>query len=272
MDLDGQLTLADGAPISSTVTVDGMYMFVLDSAGEYLVEIPATEFIAGGALAGLLSSSGNDILGLAPDPDDDTDDDDNGTMQASGSVASQAITMSYGGEPDVAVDGNDTNGNFTLDFGVIRQAPPTGVSFAAFHAEISSTSERRVALQWSTRNEQDIAGYNVWRTQVSKPANSQKVNAELIAAEGARNGSTYLVEDRTPSSGDYIYMVEVVMLDGSAWRHGPASVSIPHRLWIPMMVVNAALESEFEVAIDAAQWTRPVSQLQLLDMREPLAI
>ena len=230
---------------------------------EYLVEIPATELAAGGPLYGLISSTGNDTLGQAPDPDDDVDNDDNGTPQVSGSIVATAITMSYGGEPDVAVDGNHTSANFTLDFGVTRQAPPTGVDFAGFDAELLSASERLVGLQWSTRDEEDIAGYNVWRTQVSKPANSQKVNAELIAAEGARNGSTYLVEDRTPSSGDHIYMVEVVKLDGSAWRHGPARVSIPHQLWMPMMVVNASVHSDQSIAGELPLLRRHVSQMRV---------
>ena len=131
LDGSGDLSAGDGAPIDSTTTASDMYMFSIPTAGEYIVEIAASNFAAGGSLFSLISSTGNDILGQAPDPDDDVDNDDNGTGLVS-SIASSAITLDFGTEPPVGVDGNDTNGNFTLDFGLVRPATPTGVDFFRF--------------------------------------------------------------------------------------------------------------------------------------------
>ena len=243
LDSSGDLSAGDGAPIDSTTTASDMYMFSIPTAGEYIVEIAASNFAAGGALFNLISSTGNDILGQAPDPDDDVDNDDNGTALVS-SIASSAITLDFGTEPPVGVDGNDTNGNFTLDFGVVRQATPTGVDFSDFSADLVSAAERKVAVAWETRNEQDIAGFNVFRTDLAKPFDSQRVNVDLVAAEGSRNGRAYRLGDTLPGDGEYVYLIEVVLLDGSSWRHGPAHLRLPGAIWLPALLSQDDLRGE----------------------------
>ena len=76
LDSSGDLSAGDGPPIDNTTTANDMYMFSIPTAGEYIVEIAASNFAAGGSLFNLISSTGNDILGQAPDPDDDVDNDD----------------------------------------------------------------------------------------------------------------------------------------------------------------------------------------------------
>ncbi|NTV64036.1 MAG: DUF11 domain-containing protein, partial [Oscillochloris sp.] len=96
----------------------GWYQFSNLAAGNYIAVIDASNFAAGGALAGMRSSTGNEPT---PDPDNNVDNDDNGDMLG-GRVVSKQITVSVNGEPSIAVDGDDANGNQTLDFGVINGA------------------------------------------------------------------------------------------------------------------------------------------------------
>ena len=118
-----------------------------------------------------------------------------------------------------------------------RQPPPE-LTFSDFSTDLVSASERKVAVAWETRNEQDIAGFHVWRTDLAKPFDSQRVNVDLVAAEGSRNGSTYRLLDLVPGDGDYIYLIEVVLLDGSNWRYGPARVCVGGDLFIPLILRN----------------------------------
>ena len=116
---DGVLTVADGAALTTTTTAGGgLYTFTNLCPGNYIVEVAASNFNVGGPLydnalmAGLISSP----VGGAPDPDNDVNNDDNGDPVAGFGVASQAITLSYGGEP--INDGDtDNNTNLSLDLG-----------------------------------------------------------------------------------------------------------------------------------------------------------
>ena len=104
------------APIRVTTTgADGNYLFADILPGDYQVFIPQTELDAGGPLEPYASSNGNGLI--APSPEDDVDGDDNGTPLLTGGVISAPITLTLGGEPAAGVDGDDTNGNMTVDFG-----------------------------------------------------------------------------------------------------------------------------------------------------------
>ncbi|OAN45081.1 hypothetical protein A6A03_02690 [Chloroflexus islandicus] len=110
-----------GEHVGSSVTMTvggeaGYYQFTNLAAGNYIVVVDDSNFAPGGALFGMRTSSGNDP---APDPDNDVDHDDNGDL-IGGVVRSLPITLSAGGEP--VNDGDDANGNQTLDFGFIRGA------------------------------------------------------------------------------------------------------------------------------------------------------
>ncbi|WP_322494448.1 SdrD B-like domain-containing protein, partial [Chloroflexus sp.] len=110
-----------GEHIGSSVTMTvggeaGYYQFTNLAAGNYIVVVDDSNFAPGGALFGMRTSSGNDP---APDPDNDVDHDDNGDLNG-GTVRSLPITLSVGGEP--VNDGDNANGNQTLDFGFIRGA------------------------------------------------------------------------------------------------------------------------------------------------------
>ncbi len=150
---DGTLTGADGPPIATTTTNTitgqaGSYLFTNLCAGEYIVEIPLSNFNIGGPLydIGLSTALVSSPTGGAPDPDNDIDNDDNGDPVAGFGVASQAITLSFVGEP--INDGDtDANTNLTLDFGFktpttiiindVTQNEGTGGSTTAFNFTVT---------------------------------------------------------------------------------------------------------------------------------------
>ncbi|HNP87308.1 MAG TPA: SdrD B-like domain-containing protein [Kouleothrix sp.] len=115
-DANGNALPDGGELVTTTVTSGGgLYQFTNLRPGDYLVVIDQTNFAAGNALAHYASSTGG---GSEPAPDADTnatDNDDNGTAYPDGSVRSAPITLSSGGEP--TNEGDDANGNQTLDFG-----------------------------------------------------------------------------------------------------------------------------------------------------------
>lgn len=106
---------ADGAAIATTTTdANGMYRFDNLAPGNYIVGV----IIPVGNVRGPNSSI---------DPDNDVDNDNNGAFligdNIPGSeVRSKAITLAAGTEP--TNDGDDNNGNMTLDIPLCEPAPP----------------------------------------------------------------------------------------------------------------------------------------------------
>jgi uncharacterized repeat protein (TIGR01451 family) len=122
-DTNGNTTPDAGEYVGTSTTltyagIPGYYQFANLTPGSYIVVVDPSNFAGGGALAGLRTSTGNDP---APDPDDDVESDDNGALVSS-IVRSQPITLSSGGEPGAAVDGDGTSANQTLDFGFVSGA------------------------------------------------------------------------------------------------------------------------------------------------------
>ncbi len=119
-------TSGDGLPqvneyFGSTVTAtlagkNGRYRFGNLTAGDYIVEIPASNFAAGEPLAGKTSVPFSTV-----DPNDDVDHDDAGDSLGT-VVVSVPISLSNDGEPTPDADDDledDDNVNFTLDFGFV---------------------------------------------------------------------------------------------------------------------------------------------------------
>ncbi|WP_153558795.1 COG1361 S-layer family protein [Roseimaritima sediminicola] len=119
-DTDGNGTLdpnTDTLVASTTTAAGGSYSFSNLAPGEYLVQIPSTEFTAGQPLYGFTTSTGNDPVA---DPDDNQDGVDDGSEIAGAGVASAAITLVSRGEP---IDDGDTDPstNLTVDFGFVPE-------------------------------------------------------------------------------------------------------------------------------------------------------
>lgn len=114
-DGNGQLTPATDAVAGNTTTDSGgSYQFENLMPGDYLVQVDPANFAAGGVLAGLVTSTGNDP---APDPDNDVDGDDNGASVSGAGVVAAAVTLTINGEPTADGDG-DPQSNLTVDFGL----------------------------------------------------------------------------------------------------------------------------------------------------------
>jgi hypothetical protein len=122
---DGVLGTADDAPGGMTTDANGIYLFTRLPPGEYIVVLPASNFVAGGPLFEHFSSTGGGSE-PAPDVDDDpANDDDNGTtfgtLGTDGYVASWAVTLTPHSEPTDDGD-TDDNSNRSVDFGLFQRA------------------------------------------------------------------------------------------------------------------------------------------------------
>jgi len=130
---------------SVTTDMDGQYLFDSLIIGDYIIELPASNFDMGGPLEGHASSTGSGVTDLSNgpnedgtnpiDPDNDINVDDNGVLNgnpmfAAGSVASDTITLTNEMEPlaegDDPTDSDndmsgalDENSNLTVDFGFV---------------------------------------------------------------------------------------------------------------------------------------------------------
>ncbi|MEA3036794.1 MAG: hypothetical protein QOH04_2571 [Sphingomonadales bacterium] len=122
--MSGVLDATDTFVTSVTTAGGGLYSFTGLAPGDYIVQVDAVNFTSGKPLENLQSVQGGG------DPDDNADNDDNGVDAYNGTVASQAITLSYNNEgPDFSgagVSGDDTNN--TLDFGFLLNLPPDAVN------------------------------------------------------------------------------------------------------------------------------------------------
>jgi len=123
-DLDGDGAFTD---VVGTAVTDSNGLYLFDGLGprDYVLQVDAANFAAGGPLEGLQSSTGN---GTAPDPDDDVEDDDNGEPDAAGNVVSLPVTLTLDGEPVPDADpivllSDDDNRNSTVDFGFFAPNP-----------------------------------------------------------------------------------------------------------------------------------------------------
>ena len=110
---DNQYDAGDQFIATTTTDGSGSYMFMNLFPTKYIVQVDATSFNSGNALAGLSSSLGP---AAAPDPDNDVDNDDNGTPLG-GAVVSQAV-MLMAGEANFDGDNNDRS-NKSVDFGFV---------------------------------------------------------------------------------------------------------------------------------------------------------
>ncbi|QDS94853.1 Serine-aspartate repeat-containing protein F precursor [Roseimaritima multifibrata] len=153
--------------IGTTVTIaGGNYVFTDLVPGEYLIQIPASEFTAGQPLFGSVASTG---LNPVPDPDDDVDSDNNGSDVDGLGIVSSAITLVSLGEP--IDDGDvDPNTNLTVDFGVV--------------AETDLAIEKELMTQGPTAGEEAV-----FRITVRNNGDSVANNVEILDAIPA--GLTY---------------------------------------------------------------------------------
>jgi uncharacterized protein YjiK len=118
-----------GTPIKTTITAaNGCYLFDDLTPGDYIIHIPADQFVTGGPLQDLFSSlpEGGDT------PDDDNVDENGQNTPVNGGISSTIINLVIGGEPTnepsrslCASTQPDANENMTVDFGFTPTIPPS---------------------------------------------------------------------------------------------------------------------------------------------------
>jgi hypothetical protein len=104
-----------------------------------------------------------------------------------------------------------------------KVALPTAVLLASFTAQ---ADKGQVQILWDTVSEIDVAGFNILRSDGENQPYVQ-LNSSLIPALafGSPIGARYSFTDATVTRlGWYLYVLEVVLLDGSRVVFGPISV------------------------------------------------
>jgi protocatechuate 3,4-dioxygenase beta subunit len=105
---DNADNLPDGMAIATTTT---------NASGNYgFGSLPPGNYIVGAVLQ--TGYAPTTTTGTSSNPNNDDNSDNNGVNVVTGEVRSNFITLTVGGEPDVPADGDNTNGNLTLDFGL----------------------------------------------------------------------------------------------------------------------------------------------------------
>ena len=101
--------IPDGpAMFTTTTNANGVYGFNFLSPGNYIV--------------GVVIPAGDTLVPInGGDPDNNIDNDNNGITVVNGEAFSHAVTLALGAEP--TNDGDNSNGNLSVDFGLKRPVP-----------------------------------------------------------------------------------------------------------------------------------------------------
>jgi hypothetical protein len=103
---------------------------------------------------------------------------------------------------------------------------PLAVELSRF--EVSKAGRKNIYLVWETVSEQDVAGFNIYRS--GKPEKMNRlINPELIAAlyPGELTGAVYTFMDaNVKPAKTYYYWLEAIGLDGSVEIYGPVSARL----------------------------------------------
>jgi len=125
-DADGD-NLPDGASVATAITLpNGLYSFTGLTPGKYIVGL----VLPSGYLPGA-------VIATSANPDNDINTDNNGVRVSGGQFFSNSITLTSNGEP--TTDGDDFNGNTTLDFGLACVCP----SARGISSETKATSGKQ---------------------------------------------------------------------------------------------------------------------------------
>jgi uncharacterized repeat protein (TIGR01451 family) len=178
---------------TTTTNGSGNYLFTDLLANDYIVVIPLSNFNAGGPLAGMSTSTGNDP---SPDPDDNVNGDDNGGFLSLVGVVSQAITLSTGAEPTNDGD-NDDNTNLSLDFGFV---PNVDVSVVKVDSPTTVLAGNQITYTMTVSNGGPSAADNVVLTDVL-PAGTTFVSVNASQGTASNNAGTVTANLGTIAAG-----------------------------------------------------------------------
>jgi uncharacterized repeat protein (TIGR01451 family) len=131
---------------------------------------------------------------------------------------------------DDGANGPDPTPQNNSDWDSTPVSPKTAIQLAIFAAR---WQVKGVRLEWTTLAEQDLAGFNVYRS-TSPKYHGDRVNAALIPAAGQPGvGGQYSLADSGVSAGAAVYYwLEAVGAGGAQW-FGPISPRWDMRVFVP---------------------------------------
>ena len=166
-------------------------------------------------------------------PDDNINSNDDGTPQTSGvfngRTASGLVTLTPGNagvlNNNTILNTNGSTSNPTVDFGLVTS--PTAIGLESFDAFADLNGG--VTLKWSTGNETDNLGFNIYREVSGK---RELLNNSPIAGSALRSnvnlqasGDSYIWTDAQPVPGA-VYYLEDIDLDGGTNLYGAVSAKM----------------------------------------------
>ena len=172
--------LPDGADtLSTTTNASGIYSFTSLYPGKYIVGVTIPR--------GFVKAANT---ATSATPDNDVNGDNNGVRVDGGVLYSNYITLITQKEPDVAIDGDDINGNMTLDFGLecttlviaSKSSPATKYNGFTITAVYPNPFVEQLVIGYTSETKQkvaisifDNAGKAVYNTEVVVVAGKNKI-------------------------------------------------------------------------------------------------
>lgn len=131
---------------------------------------------------------------------------------------------------------NSANGS--LDGCHSEVSIPTALTMVDFYAFVQNTTPSpSVLLLWNTLNEQDLLGFNIYRSKEAAGIR-QKVNSVVLPAinPGSLEGNSYQYTDSQVLVGEtWFYWVDAVKQSGSPEWLGPQAITIDYILHLPLV-------------------------------------
>lgn len=207
--------VADSIAIRSTVTDSaGMYKFTNLNPGNYIIGVTIPQ----GLVRGYASAGAND-------PDNNIDNDNNGTLllgpnEAGSKIRTYAITLTAGSEP--TADGDDANGNLTLDIGLCP-APPPPPSGPCPNGLLGTGSNYYGGFEAGSNNFSSTTGSDLYE---GLPRNGSYQVVQNISQLGGggylniqpRNGDFFLASHTSNNSSDRIWYTTLTVTPGQTYN------------------------------------------------------
>jgi hypothetical protein len=129
---------------------------------------------------------------------------------------------SIGGSVDGSFSSIDLGGYVRLIYSDDQELPVVLSDFAAIQ-----TQNDFAQIEWTTQSENNMLGYNVYRSYINEQSSAGQVNPEIIEAQNSSASNDYSFTDESIDiETTYFYWLEAVDMDGTNNFFGPVSVTI----------------------------------------------
>jgi hypothetical protein len=111
--------------------------------------------------------------------------------------------------------------------GAATNAPGTPSAIALLSFSAKRLSDTSAEVLWRTALEQDVFGFNLYRSSTGQRSDAVRINPNLIPAQGmSGGGASYRFVDATIQPGPtYFYWLQEVELDGGVAEFGPVNTA-----------------------------------------------